>query len=453
MRHSVPRQSSVSFSLTSRTSTARTLAACLLAAGVLAACGADGDGSQSVASAPVVTFSTPPATAPPDTRATDTQATTTDTTQSVSTAGRIAPTNDPTSAVAALAPEQMSFAPYVRDLDSPVDLAWRAGDSALYVVLQGGSIVPVRAGAAGAAVLDISDSIRSGGEQGLLGLAFHPSKPLAYVNYTNGDGDTVIAEYAVGSDGTFDPTSARELLTIDQPYANHNGGSVEFGPDGYLYIGMGDGGSANDPERRALNVSQLLGKILRIDPTPDGDRPYTIPADNPFVGIDGARPEIWSVGVRNPWRFAFDSATGDLWIGDVGQGEWEEIDLARAVDGGGRGLNFGWSAFEGTHRFNDDQADDGVTMPIFEYRHGEAGCSVSGGDVYRGSEVPALVGWYVFSDYCSGIVTALQQTDGALTGQLELGKVSGVSAICSGPDGQLYVLSLNDNAVYRIAAK
>ncbi len=403
-------------------------AALSLAAGLLAACGSDSDDSQSVASAPEVTFSTMP------------------------TAGTLPSTTVSPTTVPAPAAGQVTFSPFVSQLTSPVDLAWRNDDSALYVVLQGGTIVPVRDGAAGRPVLDISGSITSGGEQGLLGLTFHPTKPLAYVNYTDKEGDTVIAEYAVARDGTFDPASARTLLTIDQPYGNHNGGNVEFGPDGYLYIGMGDGGSANDPERRALNVSELLGKILRIDPTPDGGQPYTIPADNPFVGVTGARPEIWSVGVRNPWRFTFDSATGDLWIGDVGQGEWEEIDLARAVDGGGRGVNFGWSAFEGTHRFNDDQSPGGVTMPILEYQHGDAGCSVSGGDVYRGSEVPSLVGWYLFSDYCSGIVTALQQTDGALTGQLELGTISGVSAICSGPDGQLYVLSLNDNAIYRVAA-
>ena len=421
----------------------RPLAALFGATCLLAACGAEGDDSRSAASAPEVTFST--------TSATTTSATTTSETNIPATTDA-AQTESTAAAEPTLAAEQVAFAPFASGLASPVDLAWRAGDSALYVVLQGGTIVPLRDGVAGTPVLDIADAITSGGEQGLLGLAFHPNKPLAYVNYTDGDGNTVIAEYAVGSDGTFDPASAREVLTIDQPYGNHNGGNVEFGPDGYLYIGMGDGGSANDPERRALDVGELLGKILRIDPTPDGDQRYTIPADNPFVGVNGARPEIWSVGVRNPWRFTFDSATGDLWIGDVGQGQWEEIDLARAVDGGGRGLNFGWSAFEGTHRFNDDQSADGVTMPIFEYEHGDAGCSVTGGDVYHGRELPSLAGWYLFSDYCSGIVTALLQTDGALTGQIELGTVSGVSAICSGPDGQLYVLSLDDNAIYRVAA-
>ena len=405
-------------------------AAALGATCLLAACGADAEGSPSPASAPAVTFATTP---PASTSATSD--------------GTAAPAT-----VAELAADQVAFAPFASRLANPVDLEWRTGDSALYVVLQGGTIVPLSDGAVGTPVLNISDIIVSGGEQGLLGLAFHPTKPLAYVNYTNKDGDTVIAEYSVASDGAFDRASARRLLTIHQPYPNHNGGNIQFGPDGYLYIGMGDGGSAADPERRALNVSQLLGKILRIDPTPNGDQPYTIPADNPFVGVTGARAEIWSVGVRNPWRFTFDSATGDLWIGDVGQDKWEEVDLARAVDGGGRGLNFGWSAYEGTHRFNDDQSQDGVTMPIFEYQHGDAGCSVSGGDVYHGREVPSLAGWYVFGDYCSGMVSALQQTDGSLTGQLVLGKVSGVSAIRSGPDGQLYVLSIGDSAVYRIAA-
>ena len=194
--------------------------------------------------------------------------------------------------------------------------------------------------------------------------------------------------------------------------------------------------------------------ILRdADGAPEhfGRATYTVPSDNPFVGVSGARPEIWSVGVRNPWRFNFDSASGDLWIGDVGQGQWEEIDLARAVDGGGRGINFGWSAWEGTHRFNDDQPDGGATMPIFEYEHGEAGCSVSGGDVYRGTALPSLVGWYLFSDYCSGIITALQATDGELTGHLERGPLAAVSAINAGPDGELYVLSLGDGVVYRVA--
>ena len=408
------------------------------------------DASDSVSSGPQVTFTTAAASGPTSTGAPATEPHAT--AAATSTVARTLPPTVPPPTTLPLTADQVALPVLVEGLDNPVDLAWRRDDPTLYVVQQPGSIVPVRDGVVGEPVLDIRDSVAFGGEQGLLGLAFHPTEPLAYVNYTDNDGDTVIEEYAVADDGTFDPASARQVLTIDQPYANHNGGDVVFGPDGYLYIGMGDGGSANDPERRALNVSQLLGKILRIDPRASGDQPYTVPADNPFVGVAGARPEIWSVGVRNPWRLNFDQWTGDLWIGDVGQGSWEEIDLARAVDGGGRGVNFGWSAWEGTHRFNSDQAEDGVTMPIFEYPHGADGCSVSGGDVYRGSAVPSLVGWYVFSDYCSGIVTALQATDGALSGQLVLGQVDNVSAICTGPEGEMYVLSVGAGTISQLVA-
>ena len=417
------------------------LATAVVAATLLAAACSD-DGADLVATGPEVTFATNTTVAPPDAPATSDAPDTTPSTE---------PTTDQPATTVALAPDAVVFTPYVRDLTAPVDVAWRADDSTLYVVQQNGLVVPIVDGAAGEPVLDVTGIVAFGGEQGLLGLAFHPTEPLAYVNYTRaGDGATVIDEYAVGADGVFDAASRRELLTIDQPYANHNGGDLTFGPDGYLYIGTGDGGAGGDPERRALNVSQLLGKMLRIDVTASGDLPYTIPADNPFVGIEGARAEIWSVGVRNPWRFNFDPATGDLWIGEVGQGEWEEIDLVRAVDGGGRGVNFGWSAWEGTHPFNDDQSPDGATPPIFEYPHGDDGCSVSGGTVYRGTAVPSLLGWYLFSDYCSGIISALQATDGVLTGQLQLGTLSAISAIGDGPDGELYVLSVGDGVVYRI---
>ncbi|MBI5087369.1 MAG: PQQ-dependent sugar dehydrogenase, partial [Actinobacteria bacterium] len=330
----------------------------------------------------------------------------------------------------------------VGQFDSPVDVAWRTGDATLFVVEQGGRIVPVRDGQPGDAVLDIRDQTTGDGERGLLGLTFSPDGTTAYIDHTDGDDDTVIAAYAVGPDGVFDAASRRELLLIDQPYPNHNGGNVTIGPDAMLYIGMGDGGSAGDPERRALNVGTLLGKILRIDPTPSGDAPYTIPPDNPFVGIEGARPEIWSVGVRNPWRMAFDPATGDLWFGDVGQGEIEEVDVAWAADGAGRGLNFGWSAFEGSQRYNDDQPADGATPPVFEYPHGDAGCSISGGAVYRGSAIPALSGWYVFGDYCSGNLTALQVQDRAVVGTTVLGNIASISAVRAGPDGELYVTSV-----------
>ena len=361
-------------------------------------------------------------------------------------------------AVAAPSVSAIELSPVLSGLSNPV-LATHAGDGSrrLFVVEQVGRIRVLQPGATTSTTfLDISTRLAAGGERGLLGLAFHPqyaANGRFFVFYTrSGDGALTIAEYRVSADPNVAGTVSAVLLTIPHPgQSNHNGGMLAFGPDGYLYIGMGDGGSADDPQRRALDVGELLGKILRIDPLPADGAAYTVPSDNPFVGVSGARPEIWSVGVRNPWRFNFDSASGDLWIGDVGQGQWEEIDLARAVDGGGRGINFGWSAWEGTHRFNDDQPDAGATMPIFEYEHGEAGCSVSGGDVYRGTALPSLVGWYLFSDYCSGIITALQATDGELTGHLELGTLAAVSAINAGPDGELYVLSLGDGVVYRVA--
>lgn len=337
------------------------------------------------------------------------------------------------------------------EVDQPTGVAVRPGDDRLFVVERGGTVVPVAAdGTVGEAVLDITSLVRSGGEQGLLGLAFHPTEALAYVDYTGTDGgNTHIAEVPVAADGTMDAASLREVLEIDQPYSNHNGGQLAFGPDGMLYIGMGDGGSGGDPERRGLDVRQLLGKILRIDPRASGGEPYTVPADNPFVGVAGARPEIWSVGLRNPWRFSFDPSTGDLWIADVGQGEWEEVDVAWADEGGGRGWNFGWSAFEGSHRFNTDQPTQGAVPPIFEYSH-SGGCSVSGGALYRGAAIPALDGWYVYGDYCAGEVRALEIVDRAVAREVVLGDVPSISSVAAGPDGELYVTSVDGNGIYAV---
>jgi glucose/arabinose dehydrogenase len=337
------------------------------------------------------------------------------------------------------------------EVEDVTSLAFRAGDDALYIAGRDGTVWAWRAGADPSPVLDLTDLTESGGERGLLGLAFAPDGAALYVNYTaQDDGATHVDGFAVAADGTIDAASRREVLVIEQPYANHNGGQIEFGPDGMLYIGMGDGGSANDPERRAMDLGELLGKILRIDPAGD---PYAVPADNPFVGVDGARPEIWSLGLRNPWRFSFDSATGDLWIGDVGQGGWEEIDHAPATDGlgAGRSLNFGWSALEGTHPANDDQPAEGATPPLYEYSHDD-GCSVTGGEVYRGQAIPGLAGWYVFADYCEGTVWGLQVVagpDGNLTAgeRIDIGQSADVAAIEAGPDGELYVLSLSDGVI------
>lgn len=334
------------------------------------------------------------------------------------------------------------------DFDQPVDVSYRP-DGTTYVAEQDGLVVMMKDGQPDLLALDMTDLTSAAGERGLLGLAISPDGTMAYVDYTDNNGDTAIDEYAIGDDGTFAESSRRNVLSFGQPYSNHNGGEVVFGPDQLLYIGTGDGGSGGDPERRALNMGEWLGKILRIDPR-QADGPYSVPADNPFVGVAGARPEIWSVGLRNPWRFSFDRQTGDLWIGDVGQNQWEEVDVAWAADGGGRGMNFGWSAFEATHRYNDDQSPDGVTFPIYEYPHGDAGCSISGGVRYRGAAIPALVGWYVFGDYCGDKVRALRVEGGAVTGEIVLGDVPTISAVTEAPDGELYVLSLTDG-VFGIA--
>jgi glucose/arabinose dehydrogenase len=326
--------------------------------------------------------------------------------------------------------------------EQPVGFTWRPSDATMYVVEQTGRVVIMNDGQPGPTALDMSARTKSGGEQGLLGLAIDADGTLAYVDYTDDNGNTEIDEYALRPDGTFDVATRRKVLAFDQPYPNHNGGELVFGPDRMLYIGTGDGGGAKDPGRRALDLGEWLGKMLRIDPRPASGAAYTVPSDNPFVGIAGAHPEIWSVGLRNPWRFSFDRQTGDLWIADVGQDSWEEVDAAWAADGRGRGMNFGWSAWEGNHRYNEDQSPDGATPPVYEYPHGDAGCSISGGVRYRGSAIPDLVGWYVYGDYCSGQVKALQISGHAVTDDITLGNVASISAVTEAPDGELLVLSV-----------
>jgi glucose/arabinose dehydrogenase len=419
---------------------------------VAASCGSDDQATPG----PSVTFSTQPPSPTPVT----VETTVAPPASSESTADTAAPT-EPTEAVEPTTSESIAPVPLadpsialvsIGSFEQPVDLAWRTGDPTAYIVERVGRIVPFRDGRSGSPVLDITDLTEGQGERGLLGLTFSADGTHAYLDHTDNAGDTVIVEYAVASDGTFDAASRRVLLTIDQPYSNHNGGNVAIGPDGMLYIGMGDGGDGGDPQRFSLNVSSLLGKILRIDPTASADQQYTVPSDNPFVGVEGARPEIWAVGVRNPWRFSFDSLTGDLWIADVGQGELEEIDVAWAADGGGRGLNFGWSAFEGTKRFNGDQAADGVTPPIHEYEHATGGCSISGGAVYRGESIPSLVGWYVFGDYCNGLIQALRVEDRVVTRVLPLATQGQNAAIRVGPDGELWAISIGGDVSRIIAA-
>jgi glucose/arabinose dehydrogenase len=438
----------------------RRLSAIVIAAGSLLAGCADDRSDVDDADAPgsnddlavVVTTTTVAAGAETAATAGTAPATTVTSAAATSTPATPAPTAPPTAPPTPPPPmgdPVVAFADVV-SLDQPLDLAWRAGDPTLYVVEQGGRVVAVdTADEATNVVLDITALTNARGEQGLLGLAFAPAGHRAYVNYTDVAGDTVIAEYAVADDGTFDPTSQRVLLQVDQPYANHNGGDLEFGPDALLYIGLGDGGSGGDPERRALNTSTVLGKLLRIDPTPSGDLPYTVPADNPFVGVEGARPEIWSIGLRNPWKFTFDPVTRDLWIADVGQNQFEEIDYVPAPTDGsvaGRGLSFGWSAYEGTERYNDDQPADGHVAPVLTYAHGTTSCSISGGAPYRGASIPELSSGYVYSDYCSGSVSAFDVAGGR---NVPLGETDPVTSIVAGPDQELYVIS-SDGPVRRI---
>ncbi|MEZ5099845.1 MAG: PQQ-dependent sugar dehydrogenase [Thermoleophilia bacterium] len=292
-------------------------------------------------------------------------------------------------------------------LSQPVLLASPPDDPRRFVVEQTGTIrLLAEDGSVGRAILDVSDRISSGSEQGLLGLAFDPGfadNGRLYVDFTDADGDTQVVRYVLEGDGPVDPDAGEGLLTIEQPYPNHNGGHLAFGPDGFLYVGTGDGGSGGDPENRGQDPDTLLGKLLRLDVS--GEAGYAVPPDNPFADGAGGRPEIWALGLRNPWRFSFDGGTGDLWIGDVGQNAVEEID--RVEGAGPPGANYGWRVFEGRSRF-DEGADEpaGYVPPVFAYSH-DLGCSVTGGVVVRDPAVPALAGRYLFGDYCTGTLWAI----------------------------------------------
>jgi glucose/arabinose dehydrogenase len=305
----------------------------------------------------------------------------------------------------------------------------------LFVVEQDGRIFILTGGKQKPSpFLNIAEQLSTGGERGLLGLAFHPrysSNGRFFVNYTRAqDGATVIAEYHVSSDPDLAAPQESILLVIPQPYSNHNGGMIAFGPDALLYIGMGDGGSGGDPENRAQNPEELLGKFLRIDV--DGPPPYRIPPDNPFAGQQG-KPEIYALGLRNPWRFSFDRRTGELWAGDVGQNLWEEIDVIA------KGKNYGWRLLEGTHCFNpanNCELVQNVVPPVTEYRHEQGRCSVTGGYVYRGKRLPALEGVYVFGDFCTGEIWGFR--DGQTTRLLD----TDLRIASFGEDrgGELYVI-------------
>jgi glucose/arabinose dehydrogenase len=338
----------------------------------------------------------------------------------------------------------------VAELGGLTAFASRAGDRAVYVADQEGRVRAIRNGRLlDAPVLDIVDDVRAGGEQGLLGLAFSPDGTKLYVNYTSDDdGGHRVDEYTM-SGRVADVSTRRNVLSFDDPQPNHNGGQLAFGPDGYLYVGMGDGGSANDEgtgHARGGNGQSLespLGKILRIDPTPSGTAAYTVPPDNPFVGRDDALPEIWAYGLRNPWRFSFDARTGDLWIGDVGQNEVEEVDYAPAINGrdAGKGANFGWNRLEGNDELRGEAPADAVA-PVATRSHDDGWRSVIGGYVYRGSKIKPLRGVYLYTDYYAGDVVGLRSDGGGAFTPVDLGiGASDVSAFGEGPDGELYLLS------------
>ena len=337
----------------------------------------------------------------------------------------------------------------VATLEQPLALAVRPGDPALYVAEKTGKVVAVRDGEPDPVpVLDLTRQVSLGGEQGLLGLAFSPSGRFVYVNYTDTVGDTHVTVFAMRH-GRADPSSGRDVLFVDQPFSNHNGGDLVFGPDGYLYVGLGDGGSGGDPSATAESLSTLLGKMLRIDPRPNGDQPYSIPPDNPFVDRQDARPEIWAYGLRNPWRYSFDRLTGDLWIGDVGQSSWEEIDVQPADSSGGE--NYGWNLMEGAHPYEGGEPPDGAVPPVFEYSHDDGGCVVTGGHVYRGDDIPILQGSYVFADFCIGDLEAISYDGERVTDHIELGPgVSNLSSFGEDAAGELYAMSL-DGGLYKLA--
>lgn len=326
----------------------------------------------------------------------------------------------------------------VATLDQPIGMAVRTGDEALYFAEKTGLVVALRDGEVDPTpVLDLSEEVSQGGEQGLLGLAFSPGGERLYTNHTDQDGNTQITEWTMRA-GRADPASRRSVLVVEQPFSNHNGGNIAFGPDGFLYIGLGDGGSAGDPMGNSQSLETLLGKMLRIDPRSSDGRAYGIPDDNPFVGTPDARPEIWALGLRNPWRYSFDRVTGDLWIADVGQGAREEINRQPA---GAGGQNYGWDRLEGSLPFEGDVPED-ATPPVFEYGR-DRGATVIGGHVYRGRDIPELLGAYVFGDFYNSDLRALGRA-GEDVRELELGvSVENLAAFGEDSAGELYALSLS----------
>jgi len=350
------------------------------------------------------------------------------------------------------------------ELPVPLAVAFRTQEpGALYVALRHGEVVRLRGDSGridssatlsrdGGAVLDMSARVDTRGEMGLLGLTFSPAGDRLYTSSVNRRQVSELWEWPVTADGGVDAGRGRLVLTLEQPFANHNGGDVTFGPDGYLYLGFGDGGGGGDPLRAGQDPHDWLGTILRIDPRPGpGGEPYTVPAGNPFADGAAGAPEVWVWGARNPWRFSFDRANGDLWVSDVGQDLLEEINRLPATESGaGRGANLGWSDYEGSAPFWSNTEPPGHVRPTVEYRHGvDSRCSVTGGYVYRGARLPGLSGVYLYSDFCDGTVWGYSDTAGAHPIPLASGAPpNSVLSFGQGPDGESYVLT--PNAIWRL---
>jgi glucose/arabinose dehydrogenase len=369
------------------------------------------------------------------------------------------PTPDPSTCAAVAGTPPLTTTLVARGLDHPVDVQSVAADpSRLFIVEQAGRIRLLKGSTvASQAFLDISGKLGARGtEQGLLGLAFHPryaDTGRFFVNYTGPSGDTHIAEFTRSADpDAADPASERTLLVVDQPFANHNGGGLAFGPDGMLYIGLGDGGSGGDPLGNGQNLATPLGKMLRIDV--DRSNPYAVPPDNPFVSRAGAFPAIWAHGLRNPWRFSFDRGSGDLVIGDVGQSRFEEIDLGLAARHGGE--NYGWNVTEGNHCYNPASgcATSGIVFPVVEYGH-DLGCAVVGGIVYRGCRMPGYHGTYFFGDHCSAFIRSVRFAGGTASDLTDWTQALGhgidsISSFGTDSAGEIYIVDYGDGELYKI---
>ena len=338
-------------------------------------------------------------------------------------------------------------------LSGPVYVTSPPGDPRLFIVEQPGRIRIVQNGQLlPAPFLDIVSRVGSGGERGLLSVAFHPqysTNGFFFVYFTATDGQIRVERFTVSANpNVANPSSAKLLLGVPHPRGNHNGGLALFGPDGMLYLGLGDGGGAGDPDENGQDPNALLGSLLRIDVN-TGD-PYGIPAGNPFIGRADARPEIWATGLRNPWRFAFDTQGGNLYVADVGQGELEEVNVVPATRAG---VNYGWNIMEGSSCFNASSCNrQGLELPALEYRHLGNACSVTGGFVYRGAAIPEIAGHYFYGDYCAGFVKSFRYQNGAATDERnwELGNIGNVTSFGQDSAGELYITAGN-GTVYRIA--